>query len=168
MSSFRISFQNEIHNTIRPISIVELHMHRTQCKLEGTQRLHTSGSGLLGGVRETSHPCLQGSSVTEIASSPRLYYAKINVHVSLSLTALFYINNGTDMSIVFCEFSLLVNIKYLHNIRDNKLNQAFLTYFCYTEKPTEFYEIFNQFSTMIHPKFIRVVRKIGAILFEIS
>ena len=120
--------------------------------------------------------------MTEIASSPRLYYAKINVHVSLSLTALFYINNGTDMSIDFCEFSLLVNIKYLHNIRDNKLNQAFLTYFCYTEKPTEFYEIFNQFSTMIHPKFIGVVlglwstisqtfmkiRKIGAILFEIS
>ena len=28
-----------------------------------------------------------------------------------------YINNGTDMSIVFCEFSLFLNIKYLHNIR---------------------------------------------------
>ena len=50
MSSFRISFQIEIHDTIRPISNVELHMHRTQCKLEGTQRLHASGSGLLGGV----------------------------------------------------------------------------------------------------------------------
>ena len=82
------------------------------------------------------------------------------------------------MSIVFCEFSLFVNIKYLHNIRDNKLNQASLTYFCYTEKLTEF----MKFSTMIHPKFIGVVlglwstisqtfmkiRKIGAILFEIS
>ena len=103
------------------------------------------------------------------------------MHVSLSLTALFYINNGTDMSIDFCEFSLLVNIKYLHNIRDNKLNQAFLTYFCYMEKLTEFYENFNQFSTMIQPKFIvvvlglwstipqtfRKIRKIGAILFEI-
>ena len=103
--------------------------------------------------------------MSKIASSPRLYYAKINVHVSLSLqTALFYINNGTDMSIDFCEFSLFVNIKYLHNIRDNKLNQASLTYFYYTEKLTEF----MKFSTMIQPKFIRVVRKIGAILFEIS
>ena len=38
------------------------------------------------------------------------------------------------MSIVFCEFSLFVNIKQLDNIRDNKLNQAFLIYFFYTEK----------------------------------
>ena len=37
-------------------------------------------------------------------------------------------------SIVFCEFSLFVNIKQLDNIRDNKLNQAFLIYFFYTEK----------------------------------
>ena len=43
-------------------------------------------------------------------------------------------NNGTDMSIVFCEFSLFVNIKHFANIRDNKLNQAFLIYFLYTEK----------------------------------
>ena len=40
------------------------------------------------------------------------------------------------MSIVFCEFSLFVNIKYLHNIRENKLNQAFLIYFLYKEKLT--------------------------------
>ena len=30
---------------------------------------------------------------------------------------LYSINNGTDMSIVFCGFSLFVNIKYLHNIK---------------------------------------------------
>ena len=41
------------------------------------------------------------------------------------------------MSIVFCEFSLFVNIKYLHNIRNNKLNQAFLIYFFDMEKLTD-------------------------------
>ena len=50
--------------------------------LESTQRLlDTSASGLLGGSlsRDTSHPCPRASSVNEIASSPRVYYAKINV-----------------------------------------------------------------------------------------
>ena len=41
------------------------------------------------------------------------------------------------MPIVFCEFNLFVNIKYLPNIRDNKLNQAFLIYFFYMEKLTD-------------------------------
>ena len=41
----------------------------------------TSASGLLGGIyNETSHTCpCRTSSVSEIAPSPRLYYAKINV-----------------------------------------------------------------------------------------
>ena len=87
---------------------------------------NTSSSGLLG-----DEPALsQGSSVSEIASSPHLYYAKINV----ACPFVHSINNGTDMSIVFCEFSLFVNIKHFANIRDNKLNQAFLIYFLYTEK----------------------------------
>ena len=48
------------------------------------------------------------------------------------------------MSIVFCEFSLFVNIKYLHNIRDNKLNKAFLIYFFYTKKFSQLSTKFNQ------------------------
>ena len=35
------------------------------------------------------------------------------------------------ISIAFCEFRLFMNIKYLHKIRDNKVNQAFLIYFFY-------------------------------------
>ena len=37
------------------------------------------------------------------------------------------------MFIIFCEFSLFVNIKYVHNIGDNKLNRLFF----YKEKLTE-------------------------------
>ena len=76
------------------------------------------------------------------------------------------------MFIIFCEFSLFVNIKYLHNIRDNKLD----LFFSYKEKPTDrvfwnFQPVFNQ----IQPKFNGLVfglwptlpqtfMKIGAIL----
>ena len=38
----------------------------------------------------TQPPLSRASSVSEIASSPRLYYAKINLHVSLFMTARFY------------------------------------------------------------------------------
>ena len=53
------------------------------------------------------------------------------------------------LTLFFCEFSLFVSIEYLHNIRNNKLNQAFLIYFVYTEKLTDrvlwiFQPIFNQ------------------------
>ena len=80
------------------------------------------------------------------------------------------------MSIVFCEFSLFVNIKYLHNIRDNKLNQAFLIYFFYTEKLT-CRQNFMEFSakiqwigpwSMANPSTNFQFMKIGAILFEVS
>ena len=65
------------------------------------------------------------------------------LHVPLSMTALFYKQLGlTACPLFFGEFSLFVNIKYLHN----KLNQAFLIYFVYTEKQTEF---FNEFVTKI-------------------
>ena len=45
------------------------------------------------------------TEVSEIASSWRSYYAKINVYMFLGLWP------------SSCEFSLFVNIKYLHNIR---------------------------------------------------
>ena len=35
---------------------------------------------------------------------------------------------------IFCEFSLFVNIKYMHNIRDNKLNRLFSNKEKLTEK----------------------------------
>ena len=53
------------------------------------------------------------------------------------------------MFIIFREFSLFVNITYLHNIRDNTLNQAFLIYFFYTEK---FTDSFFNFSANFQPK----------------
>ena len=86
------------------------------------------------------------------------------------------------MSIVFWKFSLFVNIKYFHNISDNKLNQAFLIDFFYTEKLAhgvlwKFQPIFNQ----IQPTFNGLVvglwptwiipltfMNICAIVFEIS
>ena len=55
------------------------------------------------------------------------------------------------MSIVFCEFILFVNIKYLHNIRDNKLNQEILMYFFYMHGKQS-YENFSQFSTKFKQK----------------
>ena len=58
-------------------------------ELEGTQRLYTSASGLLWGVRETSRTNPPVSSVSEIASSPPLYYAFM-LCVPLTMTALFY------------------------------------------------------------------------------
>ena len=86
---------------------------------------------------------------------------------------LYSINNGTDMSIIFCEFSLFVNIKYLHNIRDNKLNQAFLIYFFDTEKLTDrvlwnCQPKFNGIVLGLWPILPQTFMKIGAILFEIS
>ena len=54
----------------------------------------------------------------------------------------------------FCEFGFFVNIKYLHNTKDNNLNEALLIYFIYTEKLTDrvlwnIQSIFNN----IQPKF---------------
>ena len=77
--------------------------------------------------------------------------------LSLCQWLLYSINNGTfDMSIVFfCELSLFVNFKYLHNIRDDKLNQVLLIYLFYTENLAyrayiqNFQPIFNK----IQPKF---------------
>ena len=53
------------------------------------------------------------------------------------------------MSIVVCEFSLFVNIKELHNIRDNKLNQAFFHLFLLHRRSlqTDIYEFFIQILT---------------------
>ena len=71
-------------------------------------------------------------SVSEIASRTRLYYAKINVACRLTID--------------FYDPSSFANTKYLHNISDNKLNQAFLIYFFYQESHIQagFYEAFVQ------------------------
>ena len=57
------------HSNVSTDSIIVL----TSCiliqnrhQLEGTQRLHTSASGLLGGVRETIHSCPRASSVKAV------------------------------------------------------------------------------------------------------
>ena len=79
---------------------------------------------------------------------------------------------GLTCPLFFCEFSLFLNIKYLQNIRDSKLNQAF------SIGEAEFYEIFSQFLTKFNqnlmigpclwPTLPQTFMKIGAIRFEIS
>ena len=65
--------------------------------------------------------------------------------MSLCPWPLYSINNETDMSIAFCEFSLFVNIKYLHNIRIiSSINSSSTR----RSLQTEFYDILSHFKTI--------------------
>ena len=80
------------------------------------------------------------------------------------------------LTLFFCEFSLFVNIKYLHNIRviaqSSILNLFRLHGEAYRQSfvnfPANFQPKFNGLVLGLWPTFHQTSMKIGAILFEIS
>ena len=123
------------------------------------------------------NPCPLASSVCEIASSPCLYYAKINVacpFVNDHSKLLYTIGLMYPLFFVYSASLWKWNICII--LRVNKLNQAFLIYFFYTEKLTEVLSNFQLMFNQIQPKFKwwviglwptlpQTFMKIGAILF---
>ena len=104
---------------------------------------------------------------------------KLMLHVSLSTTALNIYTIGLTCPLFFVNSTCLWILNICIKLWDNKLNQAFLIYFFYTEKLTEVLWNFQPMFNQIQPKFNGLVlglwptlpqtfMKIGAILYEIS
>ena len=101
------------------------------------------------------------------------------LHVSLWTMALTIYTIGLTCPLFFLNSACLWKWNICIILRDNKLNQAFLIYYFYTEKLTEVLWNFQPMFNQIQPKFNGFVlglwptlpqtfMKIGAILYEIS
>ena len=139
-------------------------------QLEGSQRLHTSTSGLLQMfIKEACHPAHQ---------TIRLYGCLSKNMVACPLVEIYPFYKQWNCQVhCFLFIHLFVNINDLHNIRIMRAIKHFFIHLCYTEKFTNkyllnFYPILNQtlmgWSFRSWPTLQQTYMNIGVIRFEIS